>query len=64
MKCKYGSGDIIRKQRLTELLFLSVTLCIDLFYNPTKYNKIFLTVAELCSGNQNEENGSGDINKK
>ena len=45
MKKKYGSGDIIRKQRQAELSFLCITLRTDLFYNPTN-------VSELCSGNQ------------
>ena len=33
----YRSGDIIMKPRLAELSFLHLTLRIDLFYNPTKY---------------------------
>ena len=31
---KCGSGDIIRKRRMPELLFLHATLGIDLFSNP------------------------------
>ena len=33
-----SSGDKIRQQRLAELSFLHLALCIDLFYNPTKYH--------------------------
>ena len=35
---KNGSGDIIRKKRQAGLSFLYPTICIDLFYNPTKYH--------------------------
>ena len=35
---KIRSGDIIRKQRYAELLFLYATLRVDLFYKPTKYH--------------------------
>ena len=37
MNKKYGSEDIIRKQRLTELSFLDATLRIDLYQVPLKY---------------------------
>ena len=65
---KYGSGDIIRKRRLAKLSFLHATLRIDLLYiilPCTCTIKMFLTVLELCSGNQHEEKyGSRDISRK
>ena len=33
-----NQGAIIRKRSQAELSFLHVTLCIDLFYSPTKYH--------------------------
>ena len=45
-------GDIIRERRQTELSFLYVTPRTQLSYDPTKYHWIFLTSAELCSGNK------------
>ena len=38
MKKKYGSGDIIRIRRRTELSLLYATVRIGLFYKPTKYH--------------------------
>ena len=46
---EYGSGNIIRKWRLAELIFLHVTLHIDLFYNLTKYHYLIVQI-ESCFG--------------
>ena len=42
----YGSGDVIRKRIQAKFAILHAIFRIDLFYNPTKYIKIFLVVAE------------------
>ena len=44
-----------KKKEKTELLFLHATLKIDLFFNLTKYHKIFIVVVDLCSRNKDEE---------
>ena len=40
---------VVRGDNKAELSFLHITLCTDLFYNPTSAIKIYLPVAELCS---------------
>ena len=53
-KLKYGSGDTIIQPRYAELSFLYATLSVDLSIILPCIIKIFLTVAELCSLNENE----------
>ena len=68
MKKKYESGDIIREQRQAELSFLCMTLCIDLFYNPSKYHLNHLNILSYFGVMLRkpivEIYGSGDIISK
>ena len=62
MKSKYGSRDIIIRKDNQSYIGHSVLTCSIILPSIIK---IFLTVTELCSGNENgEEYGSGDIISK
>ena len=64
MKEKYESGDIIREHRQAELSFLCMTLCTDLFYNPTKSHSDILNGFEVGLRKLIiEKYGSGDVIK-
>ena len=61
----YGSGDIIRKRRLSELSVLYSYTGLTCSIILPSFIEIFQMVAELYSGNENEvKYGSGDIIRK